>query len=57
LAGVFFYLSLAQAGREGEKRVKKGWLGINHLTSPIPIRAVTWYQQIMPNGQRRAGTA
>jgi len=29
----------------------------DHLTSQLRIRVVAWYQQMMPNGQRRAGTA
>jgi hypothetical protein len=52
-----FYLSFAQAGREGEKGVHLRMVVNNRLTTKVRIRVVAWHQQMMPNGQRRAGTA
>ena len=37
-----FYLSFAQAGREGEKGVHLRILVNNHLTSQLRIRVVAW---------------
>ena len=39
-----FYLSFAQAGREGEKGVHLRMVLNDHLTSQLRIRAVAWYQ-------------
>jgi hypothetical protein len=49
-----FYLSFAQA--QGEKRVHRRMVVNNRLTTQLRIKVVAWYQQMMPNGQRRAGT-
>ena len=49
-----FYLSIAQAGRESGVHLRM--VVNNRLTSKVRIRAVAWYQQMMPNVQRRAGT-
>ena len=56
-----FYLSFAHPSRprceEWATPKDGGEQPIRDQTTTRRIRAVAWYRQMMPNGQRRAGTA